>query len=161
MTSNFNLRSPDACLLLQLSKCYCTQLLLQALNSANSSATIEVPLILSAELRMITKQPRSDYHRLDQGFASWEPSGASFNPQCSIFCNIWEYFCVITFEPIRTYALSFYRSQNILGQSKFFVPYQKLIYILCQSQTFCARPKDDFHIVNSVFVPAQNFLKGH
>ena len=61
----------------------------------------------------------------------------------------------------RPYALSFYGSQNILDWSKFFVPYQKLIYILCQSQTFCAIPKDDFHIVNSVFVPAQNFLEGH
>ena len=39
------------------------------------------------------------------------------------------------------YALSFYRSQNVLGRSKFFVPDQKFIYILCQSQTFCARQK--------------------
>jgi hypothetical protein len=56
-----------------------------------------------------------------------------------------------------TYALSFYRSQNILGWSKLFVPDQKLIDILHRSQTFCARPKDDFHSVSLVFVPAQNF----
>ena len=36
-------------------------------------------------------------------------------------------------------ALSFYRSQNVLSWSKFFVPDQKFIYILWQSQTFCAR----------------------
>ena len=38
-------------------------------------------------------------------------------------------------------ALSFYRSQNILCWSKCFVPHQKYIYILWQSQTFCARQK--------------------
>ena len=37
----------------------------------------------------------------------------------------------------------FYRFQNVLCQSKFFVSYQKFIYILCQSQTFCARTKND------------------
>ena len=42
-------------------------------------------------------------------------------------------------------ALSFYRSQNVLGGSKFFVPDQKFIYVLWQSQTFCARQKDDLH----------------
>ena len=36
-----------------------------------------------------------------------------------------------------------------------------MIWMLCQSQTFWARPKDDFHRLNSVFVPAQNFLEGH
>ena len=56
-------------------------------------------------------------------------------------------------------ALSFYRSQNVLGWSKFFVPDQKFIYILWQSQTFCARQKDDLHSVKLVFVPAQKFLK--
>ena len=50
-----------------------------------------------------------------------------------------------------TYALSFYRSQNVLGWSKFFVPDQKLIYILLQSQTFCARQKDDLHSVKFLF----------
>ena len=58
-------------------------------------------------------------------------------------------------------ALSFYRSQNVLGWSKFFVPVQKFIYILWQSQTFCARQKDDLHSVKVVFVLAQKFLKRH
>ena len=60
-----------------------------------------------------------------------------------------------------TYALSFYKSQNVLGWSKFFVPDQKFIYILWQSQTFCARQKDDLHSVKLVFVPAQKVLKRH
>ena len=59
---------------------------------------------------------------------------------------------------VRSYALSFYRSQNVLGWSKFFVPDQKFIYILWQSQTFCARQKDDLHSVKLVFVPAQKVL---
>ena len=58
-------------------------------------------------------------------------------------------------------ALSFFRSQNVLGWSKFFVPDQKFIYILWQSQTFFARQKDDLHSVKLVFVPAQKFLKRH
>ena len=57
-----------------------------------------------------------------------------------------------------TTALSFYGSQKILGWSKFFVPYQKLIYILRQSQTFSPRSKDDLRLVNTVLVPAQNFF---
>ena len=56
-------------------------------------------------------------------------------------------------------ALSFYRSQNGLGWSKFFVPDQKFIYILWQSQTFCAWQKNDLHSVKLIFVPAQKFLK--
>ena len=35
--------------------------------------------------------------------------------------------------------------------SKFFVPDQKCIYILWQSQKFCARPKDDLHSVKLFF----------
>ena len=58
-------------------------------------------------------------------------------------------------------ALSFYRSQNVLCLAKFFEPAQKNICILCQSQTFCARQKDDLHSVKLVFVPAQKFLKRH
>ena len=54
---------------------------------------------------------------------------------------------------------SFYRSQNVLGWSKSFVPDQNFFYIL--SQTFCAGQKDDLHSVKLVFVPAQNFLKRH
>ena len=60
-----------------------------------------------------------------------------------------------------TNALSFNRSQYVLGWSKFFLPDQKFIYILWQSQTFCARQKDDLHSVKLVFVPAQKFLKRH
>ena len=68
-----------------------------------------------------------------------------------------------------TNALSFYRSQKVLYWSKFFEPAQKLIYVLCQSQTFCARQKDYLHSVRLVFAvkffgwlkkfgPAQNIL---
>ena len=63
--------------------------------------------------------------------------------------------------PLEINALSFYRSQNDLSWSKFFVPDQKFIYILWQSQTFCARQKDDLDLVKLVFVPAQKFLKRH
>ena len=35
------------------------------------------------------------------------------------------------------------------------MPDQKFIYILWQSQTFCARQKDDLHSEKLVFVPAQ------
>ena len=34
----------------------------------------------------------------------------------------------------------------------------KIYYILCQSQTFCARQRDDLHSVKLVFLLAQNFL---
>ena len=60
-----------------------------------------------------------------------------------------------------TYALSFYRSQNVLGWSKVFVLDQKFIYVLWQSQTFCARQKDDLHSVKLFFVPAQKVFKRH
>ena len=70
------------------------------------------------------------------------------------------YFIVCSSAEL-TYALSFYMSQNVLCQSKFFVSYQKVIYILCQSQTFCASTKDDLHSVKLVFVLAQKFLKRH
>ena len=50
-----------------------------------------------------------------------------------------------------TFALSFFRSQNVLGWSKFFVPDQKSVYILWRSQTFCARQKDDLYSVKFVF----------
>ena len=60
-----------------------------------------------------------------------------------------------------TNAFSFYRSQNVLGWSKFFVSDQKFIYILWQSQTFCDRQKEDLHSVKLFFVPAQKFLKRH
>ena len=68
-------------------------------------------------------------------------------------------------------ALSFYRSQNILGWSTFFVSDQKNIFILCQSQTFskigfCAGTNvfeeplnaDKFLGWLKKFGPAQNIL---
>ena len=64
-------------------------------------------------------------------------------------------------KKVQNNALSFYMSQNVLCQSKFFVTDQKFIYILWQSQTFCARQKDDLKSVKLVFVPAQKFLKKH
>ena len=69
--------------------------------------------------------------------------------------------CASDAKSMYSNALSFYRSQNVLDWSKFFVPDQKSIYILWQSQTFCARQKDDMHSVKLVFVPAQKFLKRH
>ena len=47
------------------------------------------------------------------------------------------------------------------GLADFFLPNILLIYILCRSQTYCTRPKDDFHSVILVFVPAQNILEQH
>ena len=55
-------------------------------------------------------------------------------------------------------ALSFYRSQNVLGWSKFFEPDQKLIYKLWQSQTFCAG-KIGFSAGTKVFEEALNAVK--
>ena len=53
-----------------------------------------------------------------------------------------------------------YRSTNIMGWSKLFMPDQILvIFILCQSQNNCARPKDVFHSVDLVFVPALNVIQ--
>ena len=56
-------------------------------------------------------------------------------------------------------ALSFYRSQNVLHQSKFFVSDHKLIYILCQSQTFFARQNDDLHSVKLFFCVGTKVLE--
>ena len=55
-------------------------------------------------------------------------------------------------------ALSFYRFQNVLGWSKSFVLDQTYIYVLWQSQTFCAGQKDDLHSVKLVFEEAVKFL---
>ena len=44
-------------------------------------------------------------------------------------------------------------------QSKFFEPPQNSIYILCHSQTFCARQKDDLHSVVLVFEEALKVVK--
>ena len=61
--------------------------------------------------------------------------------------EIWTSWKVNKFQSVFLFifALSFYRSQNVLCWSKCFVLDQKSIYILCQSQTFCARQIDDLH----------------
>ena len=76
----------------------------------------------------------------------------------TLHCMVPKHSCIVRYY---TYALSFYRSQNVLCLSKFFMSDQKFIYIFCQSQTFCARQRDDLHSVNFFFVPAQKFLKRH
>ena len=70
--------------------------------------------------------------------------------QSNTFCKIY-----------LTNALSFYWPQNVLGWSKIFVPEQKVIYMLWQSQKFCTRQKYDLHSVNFFFVLALKFLKRH
>ena len=62
-----------------------------------------------------------------------------------------------------TYALSFYRSQNVLYWSKFLVLDQKFIYILWHSQTFCTRQKDDLQspISKICFCASTKVLKRH
>ena len=51
-------------------------------------------------------------------------------------------------------ALSFYRSQNVLGWSKFFVPEQKFICILCQIKRWFAFSKTVFSAGRKVFEEA-------
>ena len=47
-----------------------------------------------------------------------------------------------------------------MGWSKFFVPDQRFIYILWQSQTFCTRQKDDLHSVNCFLCWHKSFWRG-
>ena len=54
---------------------------------------------------------------------------------------------------IETIALSFYRSLNVLSWSKFFVLEQKNIWVLWQSQTFCARQIDDLFVCLFCYYP--------
>ena len=63
------------------------------------------------------------------------------------------YWNLLTFN-----ASSFYRSQNILGWSKLFVPDQKLIFYSVPLPNNLWHTKNNFHPVNLVFVPAQKFL---
>ena len=84
------------------------------------------------------------------------------------------------FKLTHTYALSFYSSQNVLGWSKFFVPDQKFIYILCQLDAlvpvtnilrqnkrwfafskigFCACTRDFEEALNAVKVKFLGWLK--
>ena len=61
---------------------------------------------------------------------------------------------------LKTSALSFYRPQNALGWSKLFVPDQKFIYILWQSQIFFARQKYDLHSIKLFFCQHKSFWRG-
>ena len=56
-------------------------------------------------------------------------------------------------------ALSFYKFQNVLCWSKFFVSDQKFIYILCQSKRWFAFSKIGFCGVTKVFEEALNEIK--
>ena len=63
------------------------------------------------------------------------------HPKCQHRCtNSWykmnTYMFTRYLSVVLSYALSFNRFQNVLGWSQFFVPDQKFIYILWQSQTF-------------------------
>ena len=69
-----------------------------------------------------------------------------------ILCHF-KQFCAGTI----TYALSFYRSQNVLSWSKFFVPYQKLIYILCQTKRWVSYSKFSFCAGTKLFGGALKF----
>ena len=56
----------------------------------------------------------------------------------------------------QTYALSFYRSQNVLCQSKFFESAQNFECIQCLFKNFCAGTKTNFTECKSSFVLVQN-----
>ena len=58
-----------------------------------------------------------------------------------------------------TYALSFYRSQNVLCRSKFFQSAQKFYYIQCLFQNFCVGTKINYTECKSSFCLAQNILR--
>ena len=62
-----------------------------------------------------------------------------------------------TLMPCRFTGLKmFWAGPNFLCQTK-----KIFTYVLWQSQTFCARQKDDLYLVKLFFVPAQKFLKRH
>ena len=74
-------------------------------------------------------------------------------------------FTIKTFQK-KTNALSFYRSQNVLGWSKFFVPDQKIYLhfvavtnILCQTKRWFAFSKIGFCASRKVFEEAQKSVK--
>ena len=60
-----------------------------------------------------------------------------------------------------TYALSIYRSQNVLCGSKFFEPAQKFDCIYCLFKNFCAGTKTNFTECKSSFCLAQNVWDCH
>ena len=59
-----------------------------------------------------------------------------------------------------TYALSFYRSQNVLCQSKCFAPFQKFDCIQCLFKNICASTKTCFTECKSSFFLAQHIVTG-
>ena len=72
----------------------------------------------------------------------------------------------IHIRTVRSYALSFYRSQNVLCWSNFFVHNQKFIYtfvavtnILCQTKRWFAFSKIGFWAGTKVFEEALNAIK--
>ena len=70
-----------------------------------------------------------------------------------------------TIHILRQHIIGLFLTHQLLPCSftgpKFFEPAQKFIYLLCQSQTFCARQKNRLHSVKLFFVLAQKFLKRH
>ena len=70
-----------------------------------------------------------EYWALPGSNLPWRP--------CLYFYPVYVFVLMET-SSMCSYALSFYRSQNFLDWSKIFVPVQKFIHILWQSQTFCA-----------------------
>jgi hypothetical protein len=88
----------------------------------------------------------------------------------SLHCSRWIYHCShckfffldwiwIVSVPLIMNALSFYRSQNVLCQSKFFVSDQKFIYILCQTKRWFAFSKIGSCAGTKVFEEALNAVK--
>ena len=69
------------------------------------------------------------------------------------------YSCRIDINRACDLCLVFLQVPNYFGWPKFCWPDQKLTYIFCQSQTFCATPKNDFHSTNFVFEEALNAIK--
>ena len=94
----------------------------------------------------------------------------------------WNPFC--TRMNLLSFALSFYRAQNVLCWSKLFEPAQKFECIQCLLKNFCACKKNQFYWIQIIFLsetkclwlpqyinkflfwhqklgPAQNILDGH
>ena len=60
----------------------------------------------------------------------------------------------------RYWCLVLLQVPKCFGLVQFFCARPKFIFILWQSQTFCARQKDDLHSVKLVFVPHKSFWRG-
>ena len=76
----------------------------------------------------------------------------------TLHCMVPKHSCIVRYY---TYALSFYRSQNVLCLSKFFMSDQKFIYIFLPVTNFLCQTKRWFAFSKIFFVPAQKFLKRH